>query len=397
MVFTWVSFIASLILMILIARKNLWVGLVSGALSLGLLNLSFSEVLNTILNTITDPATLLLAISVGVIPFIGGTLETSGLITDLVTSLKMKCKTLLMLAPAFMGMLPMPGGALLSAPLLSKIGKNIRNSDNATANVWFRHVLILIYPLGPLLATTKMAEINLYTTVLFLIPGSVLLTTLGYLFILRNVKDDSIPQGTVNRKKLIIPAVIIISAPAIHLCLMTGFKNLMQEIPLLVGVLFSLALVIHFGNLTIKDNIQLVKETRPWKFFLIIIGMFLFLNMFKASNTSKAISSIAFSRTFLIVVTGTFLGFVTGRVYIPISILLPTYYSRFGAAGMTPLVFSTMFFSVFIGYIISPIHPCVSVSLEYFKATLKDFYKRLAIPSIIAFLSALLFSILFIG
>lgn len=397
MILAWISFLAALILMIIIARKNLWLGLTAGALTLGLLNLSIVEIIKIFISTITDTSILLLSVSVGIIPLIGGALEISGLMNDLIDSLKMKSKTFLMLAPAFMGMLPMPGGALLSAPIISKVGKHVSNNDYTVINVWFRHVLILIYPLGALLATTKMANLNLYYEMLLLIPGFILLAVLGNIFLLKSVDASHKLKGTSNLKKLLIPVMIIISAPVIHITLMSSFKNILPEIPLLISVSFSLFLAFYFGKLPIKSFKQLSIKMKPWKFFLIIVAMFIFLNMFEASNVSAAISALVFSKTFLIVGIGVFLGFVTGRVQVPVSILLPIFYSKFGIESMTPIVFATMFFAVFMGYVVSPVHPCVSVSLEYFHTELKDFYKKLSIPTLIAIAVVSLFSILLIG
>ena len=393
----WISFLAALILMITIARKNLWLGLTTGALTLGLLNCPIIEVIRIFISTITDTSILLLAVSVGIIPLIGGALEISGLMNDLIKSIRIKSKTFLMLAPAFMGMLPMPGGALLSAPIISKVGKHVSNNDYTAINVWFRHVLILIYPLGALLACSKMANLNLYYEMLLLIPGFTLLAILGYIFLLKSVDANHKLEGTSNLKKSLIPALVVISAPVIHITLMSSFKNILPEIPLLIGVAFSLFLVFFFGKLPIKSLKQLSIKMKPWKFFLIIIAMFIFLNMFKASRVSEAISVIVFSKTFLIVGIGVFLGFVTGRVQVPVSIILPIFYSKFGIESMTPTVFAIMFFAIFMGYMASPVHPCVSVSLEYFQTELKDFYKKLSIPTLIAIAVVSLFSILLIG
>ena len=136
---------------------------------------------------------------------------------------------------------------------------------------------------------------------------------------------------------------------------------------------------------------------RPWRFFLLILGMFIFLNVFKATDASAAISSIAFNKTFLVVGIALFLGFVTGRVQVPVSILLPIYYAGFGAEAISPMVFAVMYFSVFIGYVVSPIHPCVSVTVEYFNTSLRDYYRKVAAPALIAIFCVMLFSIIFVG
>ncbi|MBN2602448.1 MAG: DUF401 family protein, partial [Candidatus Marinimicrobia bacterium] len=153
----WLSFLLAIILLIGIGRKSIWLGLMVSSFVLGILNLSIHQVVSIFTFTITDSSIFLLALAVGIMPIIGGALSESGLIADLIESLNMRSKTFLFIAPAFMGMLTMPGGALLSAPVIATVGKDVTKADYAAINVWFRHILVMIYPLAGLLATTKMA------------------------------------------------------------------------------------------------------------------------------------------------------------------------------------------------------------------------------------------------
>jgi len=125
MAYTWFSFLIAVGALIIISRKSLWVALLIGAAILGFMNLPAQQVLKVFFNTITDGSILLLAVSVGIIPIIGGLLEESGLINRLIDSIRIRTRLFLIIAPAFMGMLIMPGGALLSAPVISKAGGKI--------------------------------------------------------------------------------------------------------------------------------------------------------------------------------------------------------------------------------------------------------------------------------
>jgi len=392
----WLGFFFSLTIMILIARKNLWLGFIIGALILGFINLKPVLVFQQIKSTILDPAILLLGVAVGIIPLIGGVLDKSGLMDGMFNNLRLKRKLFLIFGPAFLGMLPMPGGALLSAPLVLRAGEDISDKQYTAINVWFRHALILIYPLGALLVTSKMAGLNLYRALLYLIPGFVLMIVLGWIFLLKGIKGNLPSQKHLNYKALFTPIGIILAAPLTHLLLMTLSPDILTEIPLIIGVSISLILAMLFGKMKPLDLIAVIKKMKPLKYFLIIIGMFLFLNIFGVSNISAIIATIAISKTFTIVFIAAFLGFVTGRVQMPFAIVLPIFYSRFGADAMSYLIFAIMFFSTYMGYIVSPIHPCVSVSLEFFGSSLKDFYVKLFWPVLISLTTALLFSLVFV-
>ena len=156
----WFGFFLSVVLLIIIAQKNLWLGLIIASYTLGVFSLSFMDMWQQSVNTLTDPSIVLLAIAVGLIPIIGGAMERAGLMDDLVKNVRLKSRSLMAFSSAFVGLLPMPGGALLSAPLIEKGSKTTSNEKKTAINVWFRHLLLLIYPLGMLLATTKMAAIN---------------------------------------------------------------------------------------------------------------------------------------------------------------------------------------------------------------------------------------------
>jgi len=395
--FIWFSFLLSIALLIGIGRKSIWLGLIISSFILGVLNLPLSNVVTIFIKTICDPSIFLLALAVGIMPIVGGALSESGLIKNLIQSLNMHSKTFLFIAPAFMGMLTMPGGALLSAPVIANVGSGATKADYAAVNVWFRHILVMIYPLAGLLATTKMAGLDLYTEVLYLLPAFLLLTLLGYFFILRPIKDNSVLSGKHDSRKIFQPIGAVMIAPVIHIIGKSLFPNIIEEIPLIIGILLSLGLTFYFGNLSLRELIPITLKMRLWRFFLLIFGMFIFLNVFKATDASAAISSIAFNKTFLMVGIALFLGFVTGRVQVPVSILLPIYYASFGAETMSHLVFAVMYFSVFIGYVVSPIHPCVSVTVEYFNTSLRNYYRKVAAPALIAILCVALFSIVFVG
>ncbi|MCK4695471.1 MAG: DUF401 family protein, partial [Candidatus Cloacimonetes bacterium] len=148
-------------------------------------------------------------------------------------------------------------------------------------------------------------------------------------------------------------------------------------------------------KMKLPDFKPIILKMKPWKFFLIIIGIFLFLNIFKDSEVSEEIAKAVFSKTFLIIIIAAFLGFVTGRIQLPVSILLPIYLTKFSANSLTLFCFAIMYSSVFIGYMLSPVHPCVSVSVEFFDTTFKEFLRKAFMPGflslVIIYLAAIIF------
>ncbi|MCK4758300.1 MAG: DUF401 family protein, partial [Thermoplasmata archaeon] len=175
---------------------------------------------------------------------------------------------------------------------------------------------------------------------------------------------------------LLIPLLIILIAPLLDFLMLNTWKPEIRELSLLIAVLVSLALAIWMGKITPRKLKAVTINMRPWKYGLIVIGMFVFLNVFVASGAPEAISSLSPSKTALCVLVGFILGFATGRIQLPISIIVPIYLTNFLVFAMEPVAFAITFFSIFLGYLISPVHPCNTVSLEYFNVSLKDFFGR---------------------
>jgi integral membrane protein (TIGR00529 family) len=387
-IFVWFEFIITITLLMLIARRSLWVALGFSALVLGLVSIPFLDLSVIVSGTIFDPSIVLLAVSVGLIAVIGGALEMTGLIDELMSNTSLKRRPALLVIPAMLGMLPIPGGALLSAPVVQRGAGKADADIKASINVWSRHVAVLFYPLGSLLATTKMAGLDLYEILLYMVPGLVLTIVLTWIFLLRKVDKGRMTDGKRIRKKAAIPVLLILSAPAVHASLMYLFPSVMEEVFLLLGVSLSLALILIVKRKGPSYLVPVARRMKAWNFALIIMAMFIFLGIFNASDAPDAISTLPLTRPLLVVLAGGLLGVATGRINVPISIMLPIL-STGTLPGMDNITFTILFFSIFIGFLISPVHPCVSVSLEYFRTDYLSTLKRTMIPASIAWFVSL--------
>ncbi len=390
---SWLGFIISLIVILVVARRSLPLALFCGALVLGFFTLPLISIIDNILYTLTDLSIILLALAMGVIPMIGGTMKQSGQMDDLVNNLRIGRKGLMAASPAIMGLLPMPGGALLSAPILEKGGEGVADDLKVAINNWFRHLFVMIYPLSSaLIASAKMSDLSVYTADLYLLPTFAFALLIGYFFFVRKVHGSIPYSSSFSLVKLLLPLAVILVAPFLDFTIKKIFVLPVQEIATLIGV--NTAFFLSWRLSPVPLNMKnIAKKMKPWNFTFIILGMFIFLHIFKASNVAHLIASIPLRPATLCVVAGFVLGVATGRVLLPASIIFPVYST---AASISPPVFAVIYTSIFFGYVISPVHPCVCVSLEYFKVPLRNFFKLLVVPTFIIFLTALLISVFFI-
>ena len=388
----WIGFSLAIVLLLFVSRRDLALGMGVSTIVLALFTHTFGSFGNAIWATISDPSVLLLAMVVGVIPLIGGVMEASGQMDRLVANLRIGIRPFLALATGLLGMLPMPGGALLSAPLVERGAGHAPADIKATANIWFRHALLLIYPLDPaLIASAKMANLEVYGVIPYLMPAFLLMLLLGYLFLLRRVQGKLSQSGSFSLTGLLVPLMIILVAPLLDIILKRTIALPYGEIGTAIGVLASLSLGMMLGKVRPASFVRVVRKARPWKYMLIIFAMFAFLNVFTTSGIPESIGAMALPPVVLCVVIGVLLGLITGRIQSPMSILIPIYATMYGV--MSAPAFAVTYFAVFLGYILTPIHPCISVSLEYFRTSLGAFLKRMAVPIAAAFLITLTVSL----
>ena len=388
----WIGFILAVVVLMVLSRRDLALALGSAALLLGMFTFDLRLVVEAANRTLTDPSVVLLAVIVGMIPIIGGVLEKSGQMDDLVDHLHVGERAFFILSPALLGMLPMPGGALLSAPLLAKGSKTpITDAVKVAINVWFRHILFFIYPLAPaLIASAKIAGLDVYRIILYLVPAFLVTLIIGYQFWIRQLSGREPRQKAVTRESL-LPIGIILLAPAIDLLFHTFRDFQVREIPTLIGVTASLAVALLTSSMRFRTLITIARKMHALRFAAIIFGMFFFLHVFQITTIPARLEHFPLSPYVLCIPIGFILGFVTGRIQVPVSIIVPIYLVKFGA--LTLPVFAVMYFSVFLGYVISPVHPCVAVSIEYFRISFRRYVQTLTVPTILALSSVLVIAL----
>ncbi|MBS3765689.1 DUF401 family protein [Candidatus Bipolaricaulota bacterium] len=395
---TWITLIISLLLLLVIAQRNLALGMFVAAIFLGLTTMAWGGFLEQVVATFTDPSILALAGLVGIIAMVGGILEESGEMENLVRNMRIGKRPFLGTSPALLGMLPMPGGALLSAPMVESSGGELAGDTKAVINVWFRHILFLIYPLGPaLIASAKIAGLNVYDTIPYLAPFFLLSIGLGYFFLLRETETGMSYSEDFSLRGLLAPLGVILLAPLVDIMLKSIFDFSVAEYPTLIGVSLSFTAALILSRYGLPELKEVAWKMQPWKYVLIVLGMFTFLNVFQSSGAPEAIGGLDFPVTVLIVGVSFLLGLATGRIQAPASIVFPVFLARQGGDGVPLIAFALAYFSIFVGYAISPIHPCVSVSVEYFDSSIGQYVKKIAAPALISMVVVGVLSVVLLG
>ncbi|MFX1458803.1 MAG: DUF401 family protein [Promethearchaeota archaeon] len=381
----WVSFLLVLALILIFSKYELSIVLSIGALIFAIL--TQIDIIASLISIFTNISIIFLAIALAIIPILGGIMEESGLMLEMVQKMNISKKISMMVVPAFFGLLPVAGGALMSAPILDQIDKEVDVNKKVAINVWFRHVLILIYPISSAMifaSSSEVTGISLYLIFLTLIPPFIIMVFIGYFTLIKNLKTNEQPSER-DLKKVFHNMIPIIIAPLIDFLGRTFFNNLFpNNLFLLIGLIISLGIALKFANMGIISTKKIAKKMKIWRFPLLILAMFWFLDIFRRSGVAAEIGSLNLS-FILFIFFGFSLGFATGRILVPLTIMVPIYLVQFTINTMPLMEFIFLYCSIFLGYIITPIHPCVAYSTNFFETNYKNVAKYLAIPTFLCF------------
>lgn len=401
-----IGVIIAFITMIILIRKkfNFGLSIIIGAIIIGFFSLQTIDLID-IPKAIIEASiysfetqqiyteTLELAILMTLIFALAKSMQETGAITKLIDSLRTffsKGGTLGVI-PAVYGLMPVPGGALFSVPLIDKEGDKFGLNKNQKnyLNVWFRHIWFPIYPISAamiLLCSEKFANINIYNLVVLNIPAFILMIIIGMIVLKKVIKKA--PSTTKQKKNFqglvyLIPPLIPILVYAL-----LQFFDIPRTRSFIIGVFLGLLLLYLMVKLTSKEYTKILKKSLTWKFALAIFGIIIFRQMIEVSGATaiivEGINSIAIPSILLIILIPLFLGTVTGYNLGAIALSYPIIASLQGDLGAVSFA-SIIFMSSLAGYLISPIHLCNVVSSEYLKTDTTRMY-RFYIPSIIMLL-----------
>jgi len=383
------AFVLSLLVILLLSKKEIGVAIFTGAVLLGLITIPIKQLLSLTLNTFLNLNNLILAFAIGLIPIIGGLLSETGLLDKMVRNFPLGKRAFLMFSPAFLGLLTIPGGALFSAPLVNNGGQGLSNTRKASINVWFRHVLHIVYPLAPtLIIACELAGYSVYYLIPYLVPYFVLSMAIGFLYLLRKASNEDIMRYEHNLRDFLIPVFIILLAPIIDFLLraVAGLKSLAT----LIGVTVALLVMVIYARIDLKTLSKVSKKMKPWSFAFLILAVLEYQAVFMNSGVSPLISKANLD-PIVIIFIGFILGFLTGRTSTPIVILIPIFKGAYGI--ISPLYLSLMYYFILLGYIISPVHPCLIVTAQYFRISVGEVIKDLYKASLMALIGGFLISL----
>ena len=342
---------------------------------------------------IVDRETLELFLIIVLVQYIGAVQKSRHMYDRLINALNtmIRDKRLVaMVSPAIIGFLPMPGGALLSAPLVDvSTGKmKLKPAFNAFLNFWFRHDWELIWPLyAGLLLFQTMSRIPMRRIILFQLPFSLLHIAMGlvvsFLYFRRHGIRREHP-GPGNGIHATLSDFLVGTWPILAVILLFFVKAPpLLPLPLHWALLLVAVLLSGLKKVGPREIGAIVFAKTTIRSLLVIAAVIVFQRLIEISAAFDVLKSMDISLgmvVFFIFLVSFTVGFLTGvnTAYIAIAfpVLLPL------IQHLPNYFYLSLYIYVigFAGILVSPLHLCLVLTNEYFGASLLDVYRYMAIP-----------------
>lgn len=284
------------------------------------------------------------------------------------------------LMPPLVGLMPMPGGALLSAPMVGQVLDDPKYSAElrTTTNFWFRHVFEFAWPVYPgLILSAAMTGMSLGRIALLQLPMTFFMAAIGVVLYVRLIEPEPIahPHPLKASRQIvsaiwpIVLAIVIYGAAGINLNW---------------AVLIVLVALIVTARPEKNHLLGAVKEGISWKLILMVFGVLSFQSALELTGAIESIPRLAAGYDlpaelviFLVCFTaGLLTGMVSAFIALGYTILAGYLYDPVVVPGHILLAYV----SGMIGIMLSPAHLCLILTNEYFHSDLGKVY-RLLIPA----------------
>jgi integral membrane protein (TIGR00529 family) len=285
--------------------------------------------------------------------------------------------------PAMIGMLPSPGGAVFSAPMVAEAsaGVTMPSDQKAFVNYWYRHIWEYVSPLYPgIILVSALTHIPFNRLALANAPFALSVVLWGALFCFAGIgpAHRETEAGEGKGKAL---RTFLITSSSIFGTLVLVVLLKVNPLVAMGGVVVLLYLGHRYSPAAILGSLR---ESVSLKALILVIGIMIFQETLRVTGALDGISTFFAGSglpTLLILtaipfIAGVMTGLTIAYVGITFPILLPLMGGDAPSLGLVALAFG----SGFAGVMLSPVHLCLVLTREYFNADLGKVYRRLFIP-----------------
>ncbi|MEM1545474.1 MAG: DUF401 family protein [Candidatus Methanomethylicia archaeon] len=282
--------------------------------------------------------------------------------------------------PAVIGLLPMPGGAYVSAVMTKTLydKMKLRPQEEAFINYWFRHIWAPVWPLyqGIILASgilnktpIEIVSITWPSALASVIAGLVI--AIPKLKGDRNIKHDL--RGLIHLWIFILISIFVIL--------------------LRVSIVFSLIMILTISLIIYKPKLRSclksVKYALNPTIIILVIESLVFSQYIKESGIMHSLTSILESVWWLALFLIPFIiGLATGAEFTYVALVFPPLLPFLSGKGLL-----WAFLGGYMGVMLSPGHSCLILSTSHYGADIPTVYRYIVLAVSSTILITIIFSL----
>jgi len=367
----------AVILILLTIKIHPGLTIFMGSLVISLLVLPLRSIPLLWLRSLVDVQTVRLLVVIASALTLSGLMEEKGLLTKLAATMESVSPRLAVhIVPAVIGLVPMPAGALISATavrgLIRRLG--LTPEQGTFINYWFRHIWEFSVPIYPaIIVTSAVLSLPLFTVLKTLAPMTALTILLGSVLSYGMLRKTPQIKGKATR--------------TIAYNLLEASWPILLLIPLiLLGLDAMIAFPVTLALLAVLQRIKWpeLKKALSYGLNLKILFLLYAIMLYKATIESSGTASMLISdmqnmglpASVMLVALPFLIGLATGFSLAAIGVTLPLLVPYIASdLGVNSYALLLAYASGMMGVFLSPMHLCLILSTEYFKANLLRMYR----------------------
>jgi len=394
------EFTACCVLIVILIRLKVPVGLTLFASSalLALLEFGFTpRFFAPFQQTFLDLGTWNLVATIFLVITLGSILSKIGYLERMVAALKAYINPSMVarIAPALIGLLPMPGGAMVSAPIVDELTKNTSATAAAktASNFWWRHIWEPVWPLyQSVILAAAILGVTVWQVAFICFPITLACIIAGFAVVRLPLSSEKNPNknfpGFIQEMFFSLWPVLFIVA-----------SGLIFRADLIFSLLALFVIMLFIRITDFKMIYASFKEEFSFDIILIFLGGLAMMKIIESGQAAiKTLTAfqvwgipadlVVFALPFLV-------GFLTGLTAAYVGVGFPIVSSAFLLTGGLGSGILLAYAGGLMGIMVSPVHLCLALTKKYFNAEYKDIFKLLIpvvlLASLIVFVIKYLF------
>ncbi len=396
-----IGIVFSVVISLMYRKVNLWLSLLLATYLLGILfRLSLWRISLDLLSAVLEIKTLFIIGAFVSILFFSNLLKETGRMNQIMEGFRSTLKDarlVIALLPAIIGLMPIVGGALVSAPMVVEGSNELRLSPERRTfiNYWFRHLWEYVLPTYPALVLAasligipvrRLCWLNLPLTPAAILSGILV----GFWGVSKFTRGDESVSGrrvSWNLFKNLFPLLFA-------LILVVGFK-----IELVYAFGITIVGMVPLFRIGREEMIKGFKESIGLELLLTVALVMGFKKVLESSQAipavSVALSSFGIPLWLIAVFVPLLVGVMTGVTIAPIGIGFPILIPLLQTHPDFHYYMMLAFAGGIGGVLLSPLHLCLVLTREYFQADWRGVYRLVWFPVCSVLITGLLWAFLF--